>query len=430
MLRQAGFHDDHAEQYARFPGGSAKDLPSRPILITFDDGQLDCYRYADPILAALRLPRDDVRDHRTPSTAATRSTCAGTSSARCATRAAGTSSSTPARCTRWCASTRRARRAPAYAQPHAGSTATRVLRRLRAARDRRPRPRACAACARSSARSAPTCSPIRSPPTAAGRPTTARIPGFLDAGPARALRRGLQRRPPAAAAAHGPAHADAQGGQHRHDRRGAVRLAGHRPAHGGAERQPPATPRRHPEGTDPSHVRNHRIRRPPPRPAAAARRPRAPSSTAATTPRASPSSATAAPSACASVGNLAQPARRGRGRRPRAGPRRRRRRRRRRGRADGRHRPHPLGDARPRERGQRPPPRRRRRAASRSCSTASSRTTPSCARRSRPAASEFTSQTDAEAVSQLVGALYDGDLMRRRPRRLRPARTATSRSSR
>ena len=28
-------------QYARFPGGSAKDLPSRPILITFDDGRLD-----------------------------------------------------------------------------------------------------------------------------------------------------------------------------------------------------------------------------------------------------------------------------------------------------------------------------------------------------------------------------------------------------
>ena len=81
------------------------------------------------------------------------------------------------------------------------------------------------------------------------------------------------------------------------------------------------------------------------------------------------------------------------------------------GRADGRHRPHPLGHARPRERGQRPPPRRRRPAASRSCSTASSRTTPSCARRSRPAASEFTSQTDAEAVSQLVGALYEGDLM-------------------
>jgi peptidoglycan/xylan/chitin deacetylase (PgdA/CDA1 family) len=50
MLKQAGFHPISAEQYARFPGGSAKDLPSRPILITFDDGQLDSYRYADPIL--------------------------------------------------------------------------------------------------------------------------------------------------------------------------------------------------------------------------------------------------------------------------------------------------------------------------------------------------------------------------------------------
>jgi peptidoglycan/xylan/chitin deacetylase (PgdA/CDA1 family) len=50
MLEAAGFHAVSAEQYARFPGGSAKDLPSRPILITFDDGQLDSYRYADPIL--------------------------------------------------------------------------------------------------------------------------------------------------------------------------------------------------------------------------------------------------------------------------------------------------------------------------------------------------------------------------------------------
>jgi len=50
MLQQAGFHTITAEQYARFPGGSAKDLPSRPILITFDDGQLDSYRNADPIL--------------------------------------------------------------------------------------------------------------------------------------------------------------------------------------------------------------------------------------------------------------------------------------------------------------------------------------------------------------------------------------------
>ena len=50
MLQQAGFHPISAAQYAKHPGGSAKDLPSRPILITFDDGQLDSYRHADPIL--------------------------------------------------------------------------------------------------------------------------------------------------------------------------------------------------------------------------------------------------------------------------------------------------------------------------------------------------------------------------------------------
>jgi poly-beta-1,6-N-acetyl-D-glucosamine N-deacetylase len=51
MLKQAGFHTISAEQYAHFPGGSAKDLPSRPILVTFDDGRLDSYQHADPILA-------------------------------------------------------------------------------------------------------------------------------------------------------------------------------------------------------------------------------------------------------------------------------------------------------------------------------------------------------------------------------------------
>jgi len=50
MLQNAGFHPISAAQYAKFPGGSARDLPSRPILITFDHGQLDSYRYADPIL--------------------------------------------------------------------------------------------------------------------------------------------------------------------------------------------------------------------------------------------------------------------------------------------------------------------------------------------------------------------------------------------
>jgi peptidoglycan/xylan/chitin deacetylase (PgdA/CDA1 family) len=50
MLKHAGFHTISAEQYARFPGGAAKDLPSRPILVTFDDGRLDSYKHADPVL--------------------------------------------------------------------------------------------------------------------------------------------------------------------------------------------------------------------------------------------------------------------------------------------------------------------------------------------------------------------------------------------
>jgi len=44
MLRAAGFHAISAEQYA------AKDLPSRPILITFDDGRLDSFKHADQVL--------------------------------------------------------------------------------------------------------------------------------------------------------------------------------------------------------------------------------------------------------------------------------------------------------------------------------------------------------------------------------------------
>lgn len=50
MLHRAGFNAISAEQYARHPGGSARDLPSRPILITFDDGRLDSYKHADKVL--------------------------------------------------------------------------------------------------------------------------------------------------------------------------------------------------------------------------------------------------------------------------------------------------------------------------------------------------------------------------------------------
>jgi len=50
MLRRAGMHAITPEQYARWPGGSPR-LPSRPILITFDDGRMDSYRQADRVLA-------------------------------------------------------------------------------------------------------------------------------------------------------------------------------------------------------------------------------------------------------------------------------------------------------------------------------------------------------------------------------------------
>jgi hypothetical protein len=50
MLKKAGYHTISAEQYAQFPAGSAKHLPSRPILVTFDDGRLDSYKHADPVL--------------------------------------------------------------------------------------------------------------------------------------------------------------------------------------------------------------------------------------------------------------------------------------------------------------------------------------------------------------------------------------------
>jgi poly-beta-1,6-N-acetyl-D-glucosamine N-deacetylase len=51
MLNAAGFHTVSLDQFVRWPGGSAKDLPSRPILITFDHGRLDSYRHADAALA-------------------------------------------------------------------------------------------------------------------------------------------------------------------------------------------------------------------------------------------------------------------------------------------------------------------------------------------------------------------------------------------
>jgi peptidoglycan/xylan/chitin deacetylase (PgdA/CDA1 family) len=50
MLDHAGFHPVSIEQYARFRAGDQAALPSRPVLITFDDGRLDSYRGAHRIL--------------------------------------------------------------------------------------------------------------------------------------------------------------------------------------------------------------------------------------------------------------------------------------------------------------------------------------------------------------------------------------------
>jgi polysaccharide deacetylase len=51
MLRRAGFQSISISQYVRFLRGDDRDLPQRPILITFDDGRLDSYRGADKVLA-------------------------------------------------------------------------------------------------------------------------------------------------------------------------------------------------------------------------------------------------------------------------------------------------------------------------------------------------------------------------------------------
>jgi len=49
-LKTGGFHALTMAQYVAFRAGKIASLPSRPILITFDDGRLDAYRDATPIL--------------------------------------------------------------------------------------------------------------------------------------------------------------------------------------------------------------------------------------------------------------------------------------------------------------------------------------------------------------------------------------------
>jgi biofilm PGA synthesis lipoprotein PgaB len=52
-LKQAGFHTISAEEFAAFDAGASVRLPSRPLLITFDDGAKGTWIYADPVLARL-----------------------------------------------------------------------------------------------------------------------------------------------------------------------------------------------------------------------------------------------------------------------------------------------------------------------------------------------------------------------------------------
>jgi peptidoglycan/xylan/chitin deacetylase (PgdA/CDA1 family) len=50
-LQQAGFHTISAEEFTRFDAGEPVRLPSRPLLITFDDGAKGTWVYADRVLA-------------------------------------------------------------------------------------------------------------------------------------------------------------------------------------------------------------------------------------------------------------------------------------------------------------------------------------------------------------------------------------------
>lgn len=51
-LKTAGFHTLTIQQYVAFKRGDTAHLPSKPILLTFDDGRLDAYRAANAILKA------------------------------------------------------------------------------------------------------------------------------------------------------------------------------------------------------------------------------------------------------------------------------------------------------------------------------------------------------------------------------------------
>ncbi|WP_075572448.1 polysaccharide deacetylase family protein [Megasphaera coli] len=49
-LSENGYHSITLEQFEQYMEGNTSNLPDRPILITFDDGYVDNYEYAYPIL--------------------------------------------------------------------------------------------------------------------------------------------------------------------------------------------------------------------------------------------------------------------------------------------------------------------------------------------------------------------------------------------
>jgi peptidoglycan/xylan/chitin deacetylase (PgdA/CDA1 family) len=55
LLRTAGYQTIGLEQFARFQRGDRTGLPTRPLLITFDDARLDSYQGADGVLARLGM---------------------------------------------------------------------------------------------------------------------------------------------------------------------------------------------------------------------------------------------------------------------------------------------------------------------------------------------------------------------------------------
>ena len=59
-LKVGGFHPISMAQYVAFTRGDYQGLPTRPILLTFDDGRLDAYRSAMSVLKGLGFHAVDI----------------------------------------------------------------------------------------------------------------------------------------------------------------------------------------------------------------------------------------------------------------------------------------------------------------------------------------------------------------------------------